>query len=42
MAVLRLQKDIQSYEEQKIDFVRLSFPDPNSIQTINVAVAPRE
>ncbi len=42
MAILRLQKDIQAYEEQKIDFVRLSFPDSNSIQTIIVAVAPRE
>ena len=27
MAVLRLEKDIQSYEQEKIDFVKLTFPD---------------
>lgn len=27
MAVLRLEKDIQSYEQEKIDFVKLTFPN---------------
>lgn len=26
MATLRLEKDIQSYQEEKIDFVKLVFP----------------
>jgi len=27
MAVLRLEKDIQSYQQEKIDLVKLTFPN---------------
>ena len=38
MVVLRLQKDLQSYSEEKISFVKLLFPDEQSIQIIDVQI----
>ncbi len=40
MAVLRLEKDIHSYQQEKIDFVKLSFPEEHNLQIINVAIRP--
>lgn len=42
MATLRLQKDIQSYDEEKISFVKLQFPNENSLQLINLIIEPQE
>jgi hypothetical protein len=36
MATLRLQKDLSQYKQEEIPFVKLSFPQEDSVQLIRV------